>query len=450
MASKPGVCMNGPLLEGPCRRCNMIGPLDPSGFVCWEGCSSDSGELGVDRDGSHSERADRSSTARDLLASDVASGADRRPSALRFMTAIELIDFAPVEVPWVLDGYLARGAITLLAGKPKVGKSTFICALIEATVTGAPTFLGREVRGGPVVFVSEESCGTLAAKLPRHPSLHVLSRDAAFPKPSWAALVDAAVQHAREVDAVSLVIDTLAYWSAFGADREKDAGAVQEAMTPLIDATRTGLAVLLVHHQRKAGGDDGDAIRGSSALAGATDANVELERGDRTVSCQRQLLASSRWTTTPGVLVIERDNGGRWHPVAAGADKADAKARTLHARILRAAPADGDGISEPDLARALEVDARKVHGPLRELLRDGRIVQSGGKGVKGDPRLFRAAADVPPNASPSRGSIGQHDAPLLEEGEHHQANVSRPLRGASAPGDITSADRLATDHEVVR
>ena len=46
-------------------------------------------------------------------------------------------------------------------------------------------------------------------------------------------------------------------------------------MTPLIDATRAGLAVLLVHHQRKAGGEDGDAIRGSSALAGATDANVE-------------------------------------------------------------------------------------------------------------------------------------------------------------------------------
>jgi len=209
------------------------------------------------------------------LPSRAHSGGARPAPRLRFRTAVDLIDAAPPVVPWVLDGYIASGAITLLAGKPKVGKSTLICALIEALVTGARSFPGRAVTGGPVVLVSEESSGTLAGKLPYHPALQVLSRDDAFAKPDWADLIAGAVRHARREKAVLLVIDTLAYWSALGADREKDAGSVQEPMTPLIDATRAGPAVLLVHHQRKAGGEDGDAIRGSSALAGATDANVE-------------------------------------------------------------------------------------------------------------------------------------------------------------------------------
>ncbi len=179
----------------------------------------------------------------------------------------------------------------LAAGKPKVGNSTLTCALMEAIVTGAPTFLGRAVRGGAVVFVSEESSGKLAGRLPRHPARHVLSRDDAFPKPAWVDLNAGSVQYARRVNAVLLIIDRLAFWSALGADREKDAGSVQEVMTPLIEATRAGLAVLLVHHQRKAGGEDGDAIRGSTALAGATDANLELERVDRAAPSQRQLRA---------------------------------------------------------------------------------------------------------------------------------------------------------------
>ena len=51
-------------------------------------------------------------------------------SSLRWQWANELE--APDEPEWIWGGYVAPGAITLVVGKPKFGKSTLTCALAEA------------------------------------------------------------------------------------------------------------------------------------------------------------------------------------------------------------------------------------------------------------------------------------------------------------------------------
>ena len=81
-----------------------------------------------------------------------------------FKTPRELLADVPPEPLWVWDGYLAPDALTLLSGKPKCGKSTLALALSRAIVAGAP-FLGRPTRNVPVVYISEESAGTLVHKL---------------------------------------------------------------------------------------------------------------------------------------------------------------------------------------------------------------------------------------------------------------------------------------------
>src|SRR5271165_4850912 len=112
---------------------------------------------------------------------------DRKPSAnLRFVSATELRESTPVEPDWLWRGYLARYALTLLAAKPKAGKSTLAVGVSEAMATGAGSFLGRQIANGPVVYVSEESAGTLAHKLPAIDAIRVLTRDAVWPKPTWA------------------------------------------------------------------------------------------------------------------------------------------------------------------------------------------------------------------------------------------------------------------------
>lgn len=150
-----------------------------------------------------------------------------RGELLRFVWAAELRAAAPPEPPWVWRGYAARGAVVLVAGKPKTGKSTFLCALIEAVAAAAPSFLGRPVWDGPVVYISEEGAGTLAHKLPASDRVRVLARDAAWPLPAWPALVEAAVAEAERIGAVMLAVDALSFWAGLEDGQENDAGAVQ-------------------------------------------------------------------------------------------------------------------------------------------------------------------------------------------------------------------------------
>ena len=167
-----------------------------------------------------------------------------------------------------------------------------------------------------MVYVSEEGAGTLRHKIPATDRLRVLTRDAAWPKPTWPELVTGSVAEALRVDAVMLVIDALSFWASIREGQGRDAGAMQAVMDALGEATRAGLVVLLVHHQRKGGGDDGEAVRDSSAIVGAVDVLIEIERiGEDAAPGHRRLVATGRWPQIPPVLVVDRDaapRGGWW------------------------------------------------------------------------------------------------------------------------------------------
>lgn len=123
----------------------------------------------------------------------------------------EIVAVAPEEPDWIFEGYLAPGTKVMLAGQPKAGKTTWLMALLGAIANDAESFLGRRVRGGIVVALSEEGDATLAPKaenLRRH-RVRVLNRDAAWPKPSWVDVINKAVAEAKRIEALMLVIDSL-------------------------------------------------------------------------------------------------------------------------------------------------------------------------------------------------------------------------------------------------
>lgn len=318
-------------------------------------------------------------------------------AALRFRSPEEVRAARPKGFDFVWESFLARRSVTLLSGKPKGGKSTLTLALVEAMVTGATTFLGRPLVPGPVVYVSEEDSATLRDKLPPDGTpLRLLPRDEAWPKPPWEAVVDAAVAEAERVDAVLLVADTLRFWSDLGKEEEKDAGATGRMMRPLLAAASRGLAVLAVHHQRKAAGDEGDAVSGSSAIVGAVDASVELERVANAAGNQRQLVTLARWPA-PGLLLVDRDKTTRsWRVVAEGDDRTESEGLAWRDRLLGALPADPPGASQDELHEFLGEDRRKWSPTLSGLVADGLVVKIG-KGVKGSPlTYYRPPAECRP------------------------------------------------------
>lgn len=394
---------------------------------------------------------------RGRITADTPDGtATAETAGLVFKTPAEIRAETPPNPEWIVDGLLARGAITLLAGKPKVGKSTLSFDLVRAVTGGLLRFLGRDTDIGTVVYVSEEAAGTLLPKIPEDDDrLRILTRDAAWPRPPWEQLVDQATAYAIEQNACALIIDTLPYWAALGPDKEKDAGAAQAALEPLHAATRGGLAVLLPMHTRKGGGEDGDAIRGSTAFAGGADIILELERptGQNPPPRQRVLAALSRYPQTPGVLVIEHDLETGWSVVGEGQDRRDSRAVADKVALLNELPASPPGLTRKDLENALEAPHQQWSRTLQQLI-DAGDVKRDGEGKKGDPyryRILRNAQDAhqaqklrttPPEAReisaahPPRDAAENEPGPILRNETH----------SAATPDEEAEALSLLTRH----
>jgi len=216
----------------------------------------------------------------------------RTPCRLRFRPISELTAETG-ETEWLWNGYIAKGALTVLAGQPKVGKSTLAFGLFAQRALARP-LLGLSVSGGQTLLLSEEREASLSEKandLHVAEGLHILCRQDVRML-SWPEVIDDALLYCRAQSIDLLVVDTFDKW---GGHDENHPGQVVEALQPLLLAAAEGLAVLILHHQRKAAGSYGEAVRGSNALTGGVDVVMELERAGSI----RVLRSLSRFRSTP-------------------------------------------------------------------------------------------------------------------------------------------------------
>jgi predicted ATP-dependent serine protease len=246
----------------------------------------------------------------EMLSTTRESALVERNNGLPFRPLRQALKDVPPEPDWVWDGYLAPGSVTLEAGKPKVGKSTTTFGALDAIGRGEP-FLGRVTRQTRSLLLSEERHGTLADKAERFglEQTHLLMR-AEVGDCSWPEVVAEASDYCQVNEIGLLVVDVWDKWIGLRGSAENDSGSVLEALGPLEAAAASGLAVLVVAHQRKAQGTHGEAVRGNNALTGGVDVIVEVERlGDSDPSA-RVLRASSRYSATPEELVFVRTEDG--------------------------------------------------------------------------------------------------------------------------------------------
>ena len=293
--------------------------------------------------------------------------------SLPFQRLAVLVENAPAEPEWRWRGYLARFMVALLAGRPKVGKSTTLMALVASALRGE-AFLGLEAKAGGVLILTEERRDTLAEKarilglMDEQVSVYVLPRGDVRDSP-WPEVVRQAMTCCREHDPDVLVVDTLDRWTGLRGDAENAAGAVNEAMEPLLFAAAAGLAVLAVSHQRKSGGEYGEAVRGSNAFTGAVDVVIELERPSRTLQLgghARVLRAVSRFSTTPEELFFELGDDG-FLPITDVAEKADAE----RSELLGALEQHDTPVSVDDLFEEIDLGKRALRRRLAELREQG-------------------------------------------------------------------------------
>ena len=298
------------------------------------------------------------------------------------------------DVSWVWRGYLAAGAITLFVAQPKAGKSTLLYAMLAALGRGDAEFAGARLYGpAKAVYLSEESAPTIREKIARFgiatDAVRFLTREQAFPPRPLRLVTEAAVEEAKRVGATILVVDTLAIWAHLGPDAEKDAGAMQRALEPLLAASGAGLAVLVIHHMRKADGDGGTSVRGSSALLGTVDCLMELRRfstdetsGPKT---ERVITAMGRYEETPEEVVV-RLNGDRYELAGTAAEaRVDAKA----ARVLQALQEAGRWLSVRETQETVGGRKEDTLRALAGLVLEGKVrrIQMGRATLHGIPGL---------------------------------------------------------------
>ncbi len=356
-----------------------------------------------------------------------------------FVPLAELLSESPTEPDWIWPGYVAPGSITLLAGRPKVGKSTLLFALMAA-IDGGSSFCGRRLRRVPIVLLSEERGSTIAEKARTRSwsdGVSILLHHTAYAL-AWADIVRHACTHVGRGGLV--VVDTLADFAGLGADAENNAGAIQSAMRPLLEIAGDGRAVLVVSHQRKAAGEHGEAVRGSNALTAAVDIVVELERAPGSIGDHgRVLKAMSRFSTTPADLVVRRTE----HGYEAIGELASATAASELDRVTTLLAELGEVTAE-ELADAADLSKGTAQRRLGALLAAGRVVRSGG-GNRGDPYHWRLASD-PASGIP----YGRIESASSRDDQAVTGFDSTQVSAASRPdsnrySETTSTDRADSD-----
>jgi hypothetical protein len=313
----------------------------------------------------------------------------RKP--LPFRSVADLASEVPPQIPWIAPPWVAIGSITGVHGKPKdSGKTTFMMHLARKVLEGA-TFMGIAATKTGVVYLSEERPTSLIQALQRANLTHrdditvLLSHESRGW--SWPELVRAAVIECKSRGAHLLVIDTFAQFAGFLHGEENSAGDVLDALKPLQEAAASGLAVVIVHHERKSGGLVSDSGRGSSATAGAADIVISIRHPEGHHKRNVRLLQTvSRFSETPSELQIELTDEGY---CSLGAPREVAKEQAA-LQLLALIP------TSKKKAVTIDVLMEKTRNPrahvqrLLDVLADQGKVLRRGKGRKNDPYRYFA------------------------------------------------------------
>jgi hypothetical protein len=319
---------------------------------------------------------------------------------MHWMNTALLATIAEEEITWFVHGFVGAGLMTELDGKVKSsGKTTLALAMLRA-ILQREEFLGKPTVYTSIVYLTEQSAGSFRRTCDRGGVLDRVDMDLLLYNEtrdySWTEIVGEAVRYAQSVRAGLLVVDTLSQFSGIRGEAENSSGAAMEVMDPLHLATAAGLAVLLIRHDRKSGGDVGDSARGSSAYAGSVDIILRLMRvpvPGNGHERERLLEGLSRLEETPDKVLLELSQDKPYSYRLLG-DPEVVRDRVLRARILEVLPLnaeDGLGVEDIiDIVGVRDIDVRRM---LRTLVTE-RLIQRSGKGKSGDPYRYSQHAGL--------------------------------------------------------
>jgi hypothetical protein len=195
-------------------------------------------------------------------------------------------DLAAMQFPpqrWAVPNLLPEG-LTMLAGKAKMGKSWMGLGVALAIATGGKAFGTVDVDQGEVLYLAlEDKPRRLQDRLLK--MLRVAPPRTLYFHTQWPRLGAGGEDRLREwieshPEARLIVIDTLKMIKPETKGNRNAYDVDYESVRPLIEITNQyNIAILVIHHMRKAEADDPiDEISGSIGLSAGVDGLMVLRR----------------------------------------------------------------------------------------------------------------------------------------------------------------------------
>jgi hypothetical protein len=318
-----------------------------------------------------------------------------KPFTLQPLRPSELANAAPGHKDWLWQGYLAPAKLTAFTSPPKSGKTTLASRLFVRMEDGGQ-FAGLSVAPARVLVVSEESISDWDARcrqLAIGHNVQFVCRPFQGARPTdaqWSGLIaELEALHAREPFDL-LVIDALA--TLLPGYAETCAPKLLDCLLPIQALANQGPAVWLLHHPTKKKQGDGQAARGTGALAGFVDIVMEMRCVCRARSKdrRRRICAYSRYVETPRQLIVELTGDGTDYavpPADAASPRLQACVDAEHVLSRAHEKLTVEGILEwwPDTSKT--PDRSTLSRCLNRAMRAGQVLRTGA-GHSGDPYRY--------------------------------------------------------------
>ena len=207
------------------------------------------------------------------------------------VTPLPILTLADIErlppVQWLIDGLIPDKSLSMMYGEPGCGK-TFVALDMALSIAHEAQWQHQQVLGGQVVYVAGEGVGGLKKRISAwHNHKKLPTRAPFIVVPASVDLMDiyntqdlhTTIRAASKGPVRLVIFDTLARSMTGDENSSQDIGQAVRAMDQVRESF--DCAVMAIHHSGK---DSSRGARGSSAILGAVDASMRIERVGETIS----------------------------------------------------------------------------------------------------------------------------------------------------------------------
>jgi hypothetical protein len=284
------------------------------------------------------------------------------------------MDFAPLE--YVIPGYIVEG-LTVLAGKPKLGKSWWAYDASIAVATGGKAMGSIDCEQGDVLYLALEDnrrrvkdrlLTLCPARKLQDINLDRLSVRTIAPRIDTGLLAELDKWRLSCAKPRLIIIDVFLKVRPPRKKSEDPYSADYDAVTPLQRyASEHRLAVVLVTHTRKMAADDPlEAVSGTNGVTGAADAVLVLSRDAKGTTLY------GRGRDIEEIETAMRFDGGRWSLLG---DADEVRKSDERRKIVAALKEAGDELTPTAIAKTIGAKVENIRVLLRKMFASGEVTQ---------------------------------------------------------------------------